>query len=174
MESNELDNDSKNGLMESIRARLAEEVNSHRIVGTIFLAILIMNLFYYAGSLGKNWTYYGAPAFIVIFSIAESWWKKRMIKCNDAKELESIHKRYIIYHKIDHIAALVFLVLIAYPLYKDCLGTTSPEFSLALLGVIWAVAFCLILRRLLKLKKSPVDQEIERLQELIENDRSGK
>lgn len=174
MESNELDNDSKNGLMENIRTRLAEEVNGHIVVGALFLAILIMDLFYYAGSLGKNWTYCGVPAIIIIFSIAESWWKKRMIKCEDAKELEGIHKGYIMYHKIDHIAALVFLVLIAYPLYKDCLGSTRPEFLLALLGVIWVGAFCLILRRLLKHKKSPVDQEIERLQELIENDRSGK
>ena len=174
MEREELNNSKQHELMERIKAQYAEDLKTSIGCGTIFLVILVMNIFSFAIDNDIVWSDVlkncSVPLVIVLWSIIEVWWKKRMNKCTDAEELVSMHKKYTKYRKAEYIVALMLMVILTYPLYLKYAATTDPEWlSISVWGA-WVVLFCLLLWRLFKKpKKSPIDQDIELLQELIGN-----
>lgn len=169
MKQEDLTKLSKEELMERIKTRNAEDVKANTGCGTIFLVILVLNIFSWADKSDIDWSYCAVPAFFVVWSMIEVWWKKRMDKCNGAEELVSIHKKYIKYRKIELIFALVLMVVLTYPLYLKYTATTVPVWLSIMVWGLWVAFFCWIVWHLLKPKKSPTDQEVDRLRKLIEN-----
>ena len=165
---------SKEELVERIKAQNAEDLKTNTGCGTIFLVIIVLNIFSFAIDNDIEWSTVlqncSVPLVIVLWSIIEVWWKKRMNKCTDAEELVSVHKKYTKYRKAEYIVALVLMVIISYPLYLKYAATTVPVWLSILVWGAWVALFCLLLWRLFKKpKKSPIDQDIELLQELIGN-----
>ena len=157
-------------LMERIKNQNAEDAKSNTGCGTIFLVILLLNIFSFAFQNDMAWSTAlrncSVPAIIVLWCIIEVWWKKRMNKCTDAEELVSVHKKYIKYRKAEYIVALVVMVIMTYPLYLKYSATTVPVWLCISVWGAWVVLFCLLLWRLFKKpKKSSIDLDIELLQE---------
>ena len=173
MEREELNNSKQHELMERIKAQYAEDLKTSIGCGTIFLVILVMNIFSFAIDNDIEWSTVlqncSVPLVIVLWSIIEVWWKKRMNKCTDAEELVSMHKKYIKYRKIEYIVALVLMVVLTYPLYLKYTATTVPVWLTIMVWSLWVAFFCWILWSLLKPKKSSTDQAVDRLSELIGN-----
>lgn len=169
MKQIDLNNLGKEELMERIKAQNSEDLKANTGCGTIFLVILVLNIFSFVGQNEIDWSNCAVPAVIVLWSIIEVWWKKRLNKCNGAGELVSMHKKYIKYRKTELIVALVLMVVLTYPLYLKYTATTVPVWLSIMVCGLWVALFCYILWRLLKPKKSTTEQEIDRLQELIGN-----
>ena len=160
---------SKEELMERIKSQNAEDFKANTGCGSIFLIILVFNLFSFVGQNEIDWSNCAVPAFFVVWSLIEVWWKKRIDKCNGAEELVSMHKKYIKYRKIEYIVALVLMVVLTYPLYLKYTATTVPVWLTIMVWSLWVAFFCWILWSLLKPKKSSTDQAVDRLSELIGN-----
>ena len=160
---------SKEELIERIKTQNAEDLKGNTGCGTFFLIILVFNIFSFLGQNEIDWSNCAVPAFFVLWSIIEIWWKKQIDKCNDARELVSMHKKYIKYSKIEYIVALVLMAVLTYPLYLKYTATTVPVWLTIMVWSLWVAFFCWILWRLLKPKKSPTDQAVDRLSELIGN-----
>lgn len=169
MKQQDLTKLSQEELMQRIKTQNAEDLKGNTDCGTIFLIILVFNLFSWAVKSDYDWTYCAVPAVFVLWSIIEIWWKKRMDKCNGAEELVSMHKKYIKYRKTEFIVALVLMAVLTYPLYLKYTATTVPVWFTIMVWALWVALFCYILWRLLKPKKSTTEQEIDRLSELIGN-----
>ena len=172
MEREELNNLGKEELMERIKIQNAEDLKTKTGCGTIFLVILVLNIFSFVIENDIEWSTFlrncSVPAVIVLWNMIEVWWKKRMNKCNDAEELVSVYEKYTKYRKAEYILALVLWGVLTYPLYLKYNATTSPGWLNILLWGAWVALFCLLLWRLFKKpKKSLTDQDIEHLQELI-------
>ena len=160
---------SKEELMERIKSQNAEDLKANTGCGTFFLIILVLNIFSFLGQNEIDWSNCAVPAFFVLWSIIEIWWKKQIDKCNDARELVSMHSKYIKYRKTELIVALVLMVVLTYPLYLKYTATTVPVWLSIMVCCLWLAFFCYILWRLLKPKKSTTEQEIDRLRKLIGN-----
>lgn len=160
---------SKEELMQRIKFQNAEDLKANTGCGTFFLIILVFNIFSFLGQNEIDWSNCAVPAFFVLWSIIEIWWKKQIDKCNDARELVSMHSKYIKYRKTELIVALVLMVVLTYPLYLKYTATTVPVWLSIMVCCLWLAFFCYILWRLLKPKKSTTEQEIDRLRKLIGN-----
>ena len=169
MKQQDLTKLSQEELMQRIKTQNAEDLKGNTDCGTIFLIILVFNLFSWAVKSDYDWTYCAVPAVFVLWSMIEIWWKKRMDKCNGAEELVSMHKKYIKCRKTEFIVALVLMAVLTYPLYLKYTATTVPVWFTIMVWALWVALFCYILWRLLKPKKSTTEQEIDRLSELIGN-----
>ena len=169
MKQQDLTKLSKEELMERIKSQNAEDLKANTGCGTIFLIILVLNIFSFVGHNEIDWSNCIVPAFFVLWSMIEIWWKKRIDKCNGSEELVSMHKKYIKYRKTELIVALVLMVVLTYPLYLKYTATTVPVWLSIMVYGLWVALFCYFLWRLLKPKKSTTEQEIDRLQELIGN-----
>ena len=169
MKQQDLTKLSKEELMQRIKTQNAEDLKGNTGCGTFFLIILVLNIFSFVGHNEIDWSNCIVPAFFVLWSMIEIWWKKRIDKCNGAGELVSMHKKYIKYRKTEFIVALVLMAVLTYPLYLKYTATTVPVWFTIMVWALWVALFCYILWRLLKPKKSPTEQEIDRLSELIGN-----
>ena len=155
--------------MQRIKTQNAEDLKANTGCGTIFLVILVLNIFSFVGHNEIDWSNCIVPAFFVSWIMIEIWWRKKIDKCNSAEELVSMHKKYIKYRKTELIVALVLMVVLAYPLYLKYTATTVPVWLSIMVYGLWVALFCYFLWRLLKPKKSTTEQEIDRLQELLGN-----
>ena len=108
MKQQDLTKLSKEELMERIKSQNAEDLKANTGCGTFFLIILVLNIFSFVGHNEIDWSNCIVPAFFVLWSMIEIWWKKRIDKCNGSEELVSMHKKYIKYRKTEFIVALVF------------------------------------------------------------------
>ncbi len=169
MKQQDLTKLSQEELMQRIKTQNAEDLKGNTGCGTIFLIILVLNIFSWAVKSDYDWSYCAVPAVFVLWSMIEIWWKKRMDKCNGAEELVSMHKKYIKCRKTEFIVALVLMAVLTYPLYLKYTASTVPVWLTIMVWALWAAVFCYIFWRLLKPKKSTTEQEIDRLQELIGN-----
>ena len=169
MKQQDLTKLSKEELMQRIKTQNAEDLKGNTGCGSIFLIILVFNLFSFVGQNEIDWSYCAVPAVFVLWSMIEIWWKKQIDKCNGAEELVSMHKKYIKCRKTEFIVALVLMAVLTYPLYLKYTATTVPVWFTIMVWALWVALFCYILWRLLKPKKSTTEQEIDRLQELIGN-----
>ena len=169
MKQQDLTKLSKEELMQRIKTQNAEDLKANTGCGTIFLVILVLNIFSFVGHNEIDWSNCIVPAFFVLWIMIEIWWKKRIDKCNGSEELVSMHKKYIKYRKTEFIVALVLMVVLTYPLYLKYTATTVPVWLSIMVYGLWVALFCYFLWRLLKPKKSTTEQEIDRLQELIGN-----
>ena len=165
MEQKDLNSLGKNELMEHIKTKRADEMKSLKGLGSIFLIILVYHLIDYFLAKDSEMKYWLFPAFMVLWSIMEVWWKTRMCKCDDAKQMVSLHDNYYKYLKAEYIIALVLFIPLSYLLFRG--HDTIPLGLLIFLAVLWIALFCWILWRLIKLLKSCCDPEIERLRELV-------
>lgn len=165
MQQIDLTNLSKEELMERIKAQRADEIKPIKLLGYLFLVVLIYNIVDYFWGKGSEIKYWAIPALIVLGSFIEVWWKTRMSKCDDAKRMVSLHDNYYKYHKVGHIVVLMIMVPLSYLLFKDY--DSIPLGLLVFLAVLWIAAFCWILWRLIKLRKPLCDPKIDRLRELI-------
>lgn len=169
MKQQDLTKLSKEELMQRIKTQNAEDLKAKTGCGSIFLIILVLNLFSFVGQNEIDWSNCIVPAFFVLWSVIEVWWKKRIDQCNGAGELVSMYKKYIKYRKIEYIVALVLMVVLTYPLYLKYTATTVPVWLTIMVWSLWVAFFCWILWSLLKPKKSSTDQAVDRLSELIGN-----
>lgn len=169
MKQQDLTKLSQEELMQRIKTQNAEDLKANTDCGTIFLVILVFNLFSWAVKSDYDWTNCAVPAVFVLWSMIEIWWKKRMDKCNGAEELVSMHKKYIKCRKTEFIVALVLMAVLTYPLYLKYTASTVPVWLTIMVWGLWVAVFCYILWNLLKPKKSTTEQKIDRLQELIGN-----
>ena len=168
MERKELDNLSKDELMERIRTKCNAEMRPLKIMVCFVLVILIYELVDYWWVKSTELSYCALPAIVVLWSAIEVWWKNRMSKCDDAKQMVSLHENYIKYQKAEYFIALVVGVFLAYLFYKDYHASVAPLWLTVFIVGLGVALFCWIVWHLIKLPKELSNPEIDRLRELKE------
>ncbi len=168
METKKLDNLSKDELMEHIRTKFTAEMKPLKVVICFVLVILVYDLIDYWWGKGTDLSYCALPAIVVLWSAIEVWWKNRMSKCDDTKQMISLHENYFKYNKAVHIIALIVGVLLAYSLFKDYDASEVPLWVTVLTLGLWVAVFCWIVWHLIKLPKHLSNPEIDRLRVLEE------
>lgn len=167
MEREELNNLSKEELMERIKTKCVADIKPLKVLGYFFLVILVYDILYYGFGDRSGLHYCTVPAIIVLWSFVEVWWKNRMSKCDDASRMIRLHEDYYKYHKVEHIIALIVWVPLSYSLFKDFDASTTPLGWTVLFVGFWIAVFCWVLWRLIKLRKYLFSPEIDRLQKLV-------
>lgn len=177
MERVELNNFSKEDLMERIQDKYAAKMKPVKIVGFVFLLIVLVvwpfiyGIIYYGCSRDFTLsTYWQLPLFLIVCSSIERWWGDKISRCEDAKRMVSLHEKYYKYSKVGYCITLALMGAFTYSLfasfYKGYQASTSPLAMLVFVAVIWVVLFCWILWRLYRLQQPFCNPEIDRLREL--------
>ena len=151
---------SKDELIEDIQREFATDARNYMGCGGFFLLVMVLNYF------STRWVdFVSLPVFIVILATFEFWWKKKMSKCDDAHRLVAMYDKYRIVSKI--IAGIAILAVCVYGFFEYSEGDVTYAVSWFVFGTIF---IGVLIWSLFRKKKTPVELEIDRLRELLDQE----
>ena len=164
MEREELNNLSKEELMERITSRCAKDLKRDILVRglCLFTLVFCMGTYMLMHNAAIAWVYPIIILAILIESIIEGWWCNRLSKCDDAETLVTTYDKYLKFEKGLFIIAAAVAVLIACLLFFRIIPTVSPVFAGILVCCIPLVCLGSLNKR-----KSAIAQDIDSLRKLI-------
>lgn len=151
---------SKDELIEDIQREFATDARNNLGCGGLFLLVLLLNVFFY-----RRIELVSLPVFVVVYAAFDFLWKKKMSKCDDAHRLVALYDKYRIVSKI--IAGIAVLAVCVYGFFDHSEGDVTYAVSWFVFGTIF---IGVLIWSLFRKKKTPVELEIDRLRELLDQE----
>lgn len=162
----EVDQFSKDELLQRMKARYAKHSKSCRFHAFIWIAFLVILIILHLVGHLKDWVLVIVPLLVACSNISDMMWYGKMSNCDDAKTLVELYDKG---YKWGKVAAVLALAVVAFFMY-ELIANTDIENMGAVLFVTLIVllsAFALFLINFVFFKHSMFkNRAIERLREL--------
>ena len=158
---------SKDELIEDIKREFDSDAKNNIGCGGLVLLLIVYNIV--MGLVTGDWasTRWTLPAFLLALFGFDTWWKKKMSKCEDAHRLVDMYDKYTKANKIfGYIAAFVLVLYIGYDIYSD-FGKVSLATTLLFSALALIIIGFLVWSHFNKGDKKPVEKELEHLRDLL-------